>query len=115
MISDTLLLHLLIAAIILAGFAYAYNRWIDSLADSGRADGFVSLLVAGGTAVTLLIGLIVAAADGAAALRGALIVLILFIPSGIPMILGSIRRYVDRRADDQEAAHAAASQATEDR
>jgi divalent metal cation (Fe/Co/Zn/Cd) transporter len=58
----------------------------------------VSLLVAAGAAVTILAtGLLIG-------LVNALIVLACFAASGAPMMIGSIKRYVDARAADEKAA-----------
>lgn len=69
-------------------FGIAYNAWMTKLGDA--KEGYVALLVAGGCAATL----------GAVAiidLRAAALCMGAFIASGTPMIIGDIKRYVDRR------------------
>ena len=76
---------------VLAGlvmFGAAYNAWMTHLGDA--KEGYVALLVAGGCAVTL-VGVAIIDWRAAALCLGA------FIASGIPMIIGDIKRYVDRR------------------
>lgn len=72
----------------LALFGTLYNAWMARLGDA--KEGYVALLVAGGCAVTLV---------GAAIVdpRAAAWVLVCFAASGVPMIIGDIKRYVDRR------------------
>lgn len=76
---------------VLAGlvmFGVAYNAWMTKLGDA--KEGYVALLVAGGCAVTL-------AGVAFVDLRAAILTLACFAASGVPMIVGDIRRYVDRR------------------
>jgi hypothetical protein len=69
-------------------FGWAYNGLINSLGN--RKEGYVSLLVAGGVLVTL----------GGAALidwRASALVLVCFVASGLPMIIGDIWRSTKNR------------------
>lgn len=78
-------------------FGWLYNHAVQWLERNGYEDGFTSLLVVGGTAVTLL-GL--AAIDPHAAMWA----IACFAASGTPMVLGSIWRYLQRRKDQAAAA-----------
>jgi lysylphosphatidylglycerol synthetase-like protein (DUF2156 family) len=97
---------LVLAVLVL--FGVGYNALTQHLERSGQVRGFVSLLVAGGTAVTimasgLLIGLV-----------PALVVLACFVASGLPMMVGSVQRYVDERAADEKAARELAKEALDE-
>jgi hypothetical protein len=74
----------------LALFGVGYNQAVAAAERRGWLEGFVSLAVALGAAVTLL---------GAAAIcwQAAVLVLGCFVASGLPMIAGSIWRYVRAR------------------
>lgn len=99
MISFTVDSRVLLATITaLVAFGLWYNAWVAGLVHTGRDRGYLSLIVAAGVAVTIA---------GVALIAGwqvALIVLLAFVASGTPMILGSIRRYVDARAADEARA-----------
>jgi hypothetical protein len=101
----------LVFGLVLVGlvlFGFAYNALTSHLERTGKARGFVSLLVAGGTAVTI----------GAAGLLigfgPALIVLACFVASGLPMMIGSMKRYVEERAKDEQAARELAKESLDD-
>jgi len=98
--------HLIQIAVIFAALALAaiaYDRWITRLEAAGHHRGYVSLLVAAGCAGALLGGLSAVWPLGPVARCAALIVAAGFVPAGLPMILGSIRRHVnDRSADEAE-------------
>jgi len=80
---------------LMMAFGIGYNALIAWLEWRGWLEGFVSLAVAGGVGVTLLlVGFIEA--------RAALLVLVSFGFTGIPMIIGSIVRYMERREKEQE-------------
>lgn len=83
-------------AVGLAGFGFAYDRWVASLEDDGRDRGYTSILVVGGTLVTLA---------GQAMLQGpraAVETAMLFVASGTPMIFGSINRHVNARKSEEQ-------------
>ncbi|MEM4202489.1 MAG: hypothetical protein QXS54_00320 [Candidatus Methanomethylicaceae archaeon] len=71
-------------------FGVGYNAFVAWLERKGYTEGFLSLIVAFGVAMTLV---------GVAILnvQTALLTLLAFIFSGTPMILGSIARYLKAR------------------
>ena len=75
--------------------SFIYNDIVRWLEDGGYAEGYTSFLVVGGVVVTLL-GL--ACIDRAAAV----LALILFSASGLPMVVGSMWRHARRRKADQD-------------
>jgi len=82
---------------LMMAFGIGYNALIAWLEWRGWMEGFVSLAVAGGVGITLLlVGFIDAEA--------AFLVLLAFGFTGIPMIIGSIVRYMQRREHEQEGA-----------
>ena len=87
----------LIGAVIglLLAFGLLYNSLVGWLEREGYMEGYVSLSVVGGVAATLLI---VALLDwqASALMLGA------FCCSGLPMVLGSIWRYMRQRRKGQE-------------
>ncbi len=87
-------------------FGAAYNRVVAMAERRGWMEGFTSLAVAVGTLITLA---------GAAAISwvAALIVLACFVASGLPMMAGSIWRYIEaREAFSKEQKHADQTQGT---
>lgn len=80
----------------LAVFGYLYNRWVAGLVSEGHDRGYMGFIVALGCGVVIL-GWMLITVD----LAGALILLAAFAAAGVPMILGSIERYV--RAQDAAA------------
>jgi len=80
-------------------FGWAYNAWVERLERKGRERAIVSLLVVAGVAVTGLgIWLIIGS------LAHVLIMAACFVASGVPMVAGSLKRYVLRReAEESEA------------
>ncbi|HFC08425.1 MAG TPA: hypothetical protein ENJ54_01020 [Chloroflexi bacterium] len=72
-------------------FGVGFNAFVDWAERHGYTEGYTSLLVVLGVGATL---------GGLAVLdfRGALLALLLFIASGLPMVAGSVVRYVRRRA-----------------
>lgn len=95
----------LIAAWCLAVAAWFYDRWIERLEAAGHHHGYVSLLVVAGCSSILLVALAVTWSLGDRARLAVLITALLFIPAGIPMILGSIRRHVAARSAEQQRLH----------
>jgi len=82
----------------LVGFGVAFNYWVASLERQGKEQGFVSLLVVVGVAVTgIMFGLI------AASVEIVLLLAVCFLACGIPMVVGSISRYVRQRAAEEHA------------
>lgn len=76
-------------------FGIFYNQVVAWLDRSWYMEGYLSLIVALGVFITLL---------GAAVIswQAALLVLVCFTASGLPMIVGSIFRYAKQRAQEQE-------------
>lgn len=74
-----------------------YNQAMAWLERTGRLEGFVSMFVAGGVLLTLL------AAWPLIGLQNALLVLALFVPAGLPMMVGSMWRYIEARRTHQDA------------
>lgn len=91
-----------LAAIGLAVAAWRYDRLVEALEEQGHHHGYVSLLVAAGCAVILATALLVCWPLGPAARIAVIITAGLFVPAGLPMILGSIRRHVSARAAEQQ-------------
>jgi hypothetical protein len=88
-------------ALVLTGlllFGSGYNALTGWLEKRDHLRGFVSLAVAVGTGITIL------ASAFLIGLVPALIVLACFGASGLPMILGSVGRYINARAADEKAA-----------
>lgn len=81
-------------------FGMGYNVFIERLSEKGYLEGFISLVVAGGVLITLALTAIIS-------WQCTLIVLGAFVASGVPMILGSIWRYVKAREADQNDARQA--------
>lgn len=71
-------------------FGIAYNSLVAWLERRGYTEGYLSLIVAFGVAMTL-VGVAVLS------IQGALLTLGAFIASGTPMIIGSIARYLKAR------------------
>ena len=83
---------MLIMALVLFIFGLGYDFFVTVLERRPRShNGFTSLLVVLGTLVTLLATLPLVG------LQNFLIVLVAFAASGIPMIFGSISRYMRER------------------
>ena len=72
-------------------FGAAYNLLVAWLEHKGYDEGYTSLLVVGGVLVTL------AASALLVGWYNALLVLLCFAASGLPMILGSLARYARAR------------------
>lgn len=96
----------ILAAFGLALGAWGYDRWITELEAAGHHHGYVSLLVVAGCSVILLVALAVVWPLGSIARLAVAITAGLFVPAGIPMMLGSFRRHVLAR--QSEAARLAA-------
>ena len=92
-----------LVSLVLFGLGYnALTMWLER---NKLERGFVSLLVATGAGVTIL------AAGFLIGFVNALIVLACFAASGLPMMVGSIVRYVNSRAADEKAAQELAKEA----
>ncbi|NOZ27989.1 MAG: hypothetical protein GXP39_08055 [Chloroflexi bacterium] len=79
----------------LAAFGIAYNAMVEYLEREVPEHGYTSFLVVGGVMVTLI---------GAAFIVGlipALLVSLCFIASGLPMIIGSVWRWLRQRRIDR--------------
>lgn len=76
-------------------FGGLYNLLVAYLERYGYLEGYLSLIVAAGVFVTLI---------GIAILswQAALIILVCFVASGTPMIIGSITRYIRQREKFQK-------------
>lgn len=96
------------AGLILAIFSVWYDQRVTALEARGRQEGYMALIVAGGTLVVLVAGLFVAWPLGPAAWAAVGIVALMFLPAGIPMIIGSARRHADRREAELRRIRAAA-------
>jgi len=90
--------------------AWLYDRQITAWERRGWHEGYVAFLVAGGVLGVLGAGLFVVWPLGPAARLAVGVVAGLFVPAGLPMILGSVGRHVRRRetqaADLTEGARA---------
>ena len=93
----------LIAVIGLAIAAWAYDRWITDIEAHGHHRGYMALLVAAGVAIVLLAGLIVVWPLGPLARLAIAIQAGLFVPAGLPMTIGSIRRHIIARSAEEAA------------
>lgn len=98
----------LLAAIGLAVAAWQYDRWLTQIEQHGHHHGYMGLLVAAGCAVILLVALGVCWPLGPAGRIAVIITAGLFVPAGLPMILGSIRRHVVARQSAEDRSTAAA-------
>jgi hypothetical protein len=76
----------------LLAFGYGYNSWVAALEENGRHRGYVSFLVVLGVAVT---GAGFALAVGS--WEVGLVLLACFAASGLPMVGGSVGRYIRER------------------
>ena len=86
--------HLLAVFLGLIIFGTIYNQVVAWLEARKFAEGYMGFIVAGGVMITLLGVAIVS-------IQAALIALVAFFASGIPMILGSVIRYARRREQAQ--------------
>lgn len=77
-------------------FGILYNQVVEWLERRGYTEGYMSLIVAFGVAMTL-------AGVSMLSIQAALITLGAFAASGVPMIAGSIIRYVRKREAAQKA------------
>lgn len=93
----------IIALILLIVFGFCYNLLVDFLESRGWERGITSLLVAFGSAVTLL------AIVWLAGVQLFLDIIGLFVASGSVMILGSLYRSLKQREAEREAASRAHS------
>ena len=90
---------------ILALFGLGYNAFVAWIEKNGHDRGFTALLVVGGTVVTLI---------GSLALIGwesTLLVVLCFVASGTPMIIGSLIRYAKTCLEQEKALREAAMEA----
>ncbi len=81
---------------LLLAFGTLYNALVAWAEREGYTEGYLSLVVAVGVAVTLG-GLAILSIDAA------LLALVCFAGSGTPMIAGSIWRYLKKRAEARKA------------
>lgn len=77
-------------------FGVFYNGFIDWTQTNGYSEGYVSFLVAGGVVVTLILSAFIVG------IEAVIVVGIVFAASGLPMIVGSVRRYVINRRREVE-------------
>ncbi|MEZ0396804.1 MAG: hypothetical protein ABWK53_10305 [Anaerolineales bacterium] len=77
-------------------FGIGYNALVAWLERKGYTEGFLSLVVALGVAVTL-------AGVAVLSIQAALLTLGAFVASGTPMIVGSIVRYLQKREEAKKA------------
>lgn len=93
----------------LVGFGIIYNAWVASLEQRGHHTGYISFLVAGGCAAAIVaFGLMVWS------LELTLLLGLSFIACGLPMIIGSVRRYVQARAAEEAVARSEARKGLDD-
>jgi hypothetical protein len=92
---DFSLIKAVVLLLVLMAFGIGYNAMIARAERRHYLEGFTSLAVAAGVGFTLII---VAIYDW----RAAVTVLIGFAASGVPMIVGSIMRYIKLRNEEQE-------------
>ena len=76
-------------------FGYFYNQLVAWMERKSYMEGYLSFIVAAGVALTLIF---VAIVD----LFAALLCLAFFIATGLPMIIGSVQRYVITRSKDKQ-------------
>lgn len=86
-------------------FGWLYDAFVSWLHRAGRERGVTALLVVGGTLVTL--GVVWLAVTGRTMTGDAVMVWVLagFGASGVPMVVGSWKRYTDARRQDEQEAH----------
>ncbi|GAP10587.1 hypothetical protein BECAL_01760 [Bellilinea caldifistulae] len=77
-------------------FGIGYNSLVAWLERRGYTEGFLSLIVAFGVAMTL-------AGVAILSIHAALLTLLAFVATGTPMIVGSIVRYLRRRDEAKRA------------
>jgi len=94
-----------VGAVGLAVFGVLYDCWVAVLERQGHDRGYMAFVVALGSLVTLCVGGVVLGA-----LAGPLVGLVAwgvmvccFVASGIPMIIGSVRRHVRARDAGERA------------
>lgn len=76
-------------------FGVGYNEFVEWLEENGYDRGYTSLLVVFGTMVTVgMAGFLIG-------WQNAIRLLMAFGASGLPMIIGSIERYVRERSEDE--------------
>lgn len=85
--------------IILFLFAVIYNHLVAWLEQNGHDKGYMSGFVSLGCAVTIAVGLYLPTKN----LTITALVFAAFVASGLPMIIGSIIRYIKARAQDEHA------------
>lgn len=98
----------LIAIAVLALAAVGYNWLIAHYGKHGYLDGYTALAVAFGCFGVLLVALWVVWPFGPVARIAVAITAGLFVPAGVPMILGSIGRHVRARAQERRRMEAEA-------
>jgi hypothetical protein len=95
------LIRVLIALPVLALAAVGYNWLIAHCGKHGYLDGYTALAVAVGCVGVLLVALWVVWPFGPVARIAVAITAGMFVPAGVPMILGSIGRHVKARAQER--------------
>jgi uncharacterized integral membrane protein len=94
-------IRLALALAVDAAFGVVFNRWVAQ--HQARSEGvYTAFYVVFGVLVTLLSAVLVIGVSET------LLVALLFTASGLPMILGAMRRHTDRIAATNETAMAAA-------
>jgi predicted PurR-regulated permease PerM len=83
---------LILALIGAVFFGICYNIFVLWLNRRGASEGYTAFLVAIGTAITLLFAL------PFIGLANTIILTLFFSATGIPMIIGNVREYIQRRA-----------------
>lgn len=77
-------------------FGLAYNGFVAWLERTGRDEGYTAFLVVGGVLATI------ALATPLIGVQSVLVVLLLFICTGSPMIVGSVYRHTEARRQAKE-------------
>jgi hypothetical protein len=83
-------------AAVLFALGIIYNSAIGYLQNSGALEGYMAFAVAGGVAMVIL------GAAVAISIEVAIQLTVLFCAAGLPMIFGSIQRYVRLRSESQD-------------
>jgi len=93
----------------LALFSWIYDRWVERLENEGKDRGYMGFIVAVGCAVTIAgFGLWTGKWQEAGE------ILVCFVASGSLMIVGSIRRHVRSRVQEEDVVQAEAQEALDD-
>lgn len=90
--------RLIAVLLALGGFGTCYNHWVAGLERNGHDRGYMAFIVAIGC-VVVIGGWLLITGD----LEGGVYLLAAFAAAGIPMIVGSVQRYVRARSEQARA------------